>query len=59
MEKLPRDVSGDEAVKAFLRAGFVADHQTGSHTILYHTHDPRKMLSVPRHRVLKTGTLRT
>ncbi|HEY4580954.1 MAG TPA: type II toxin-antitoxin system HicA family toxin [Candidatus Acidoferrales bacterium] len=46
-------------MKVFVRAGFVVDHQTGSHTTLYHTKDPRKMLSVPRHRVLKTGTLRT
>jgi predicted RNA binding protein YcfA (HicA-like mRNA interferase family) len=59
MAKLPRDVSGERAVRAFVRAGFVVDHQTGSHVILYHSTDQQKMLSVPHHRVLRRGTLRT
>lgn len=58
MPKLPRGVSGERAVKAFVRAGFVINHQTGSHVILYHSNDPLKMLSVPQHRTLKPGTLR-
>ncbi len=57
MAKLPREVSGDRAVKAFGRAGFVVDHQTGNHIILTHPEDPRKRLSVPRHRTLKPGLL--
>lgn len=57
MVKLPRDVSGDRAVKAFGRAGFVVDHQTGSHVILTHSEDQRKRLSVPSHRTLKPGLL--
>jgi predicted RNA binding protein YcfA (HicA-like mRNA interferase family) len=57
MTKLPRDVSGERAVKAIGRAGFVVDHQTGSHVILIHRSDPRKRFSVPRHRALKPGLL--
>ncbi len=57
MPKLPRDVSGERAVRVFGRAGFVVDHQTGSHVILVHSGDPRKRLSVPRHRALKPGLL--
>ena len=57
MAKLPRDVSGDRAVRAFGRAGFVLDHQTGSHMILVHASDPRKRLVVPKHRSLKPGLL--
>lgn len=57
MPKLPRDVSGERAVRAFGRAGFVTDHQTGSHIIMYHSNDPLKRLSVPNHRALKPGLL--
>ena len=57
MVKLPRDVSGDRAVKAFVRAAYIVDHQTGSHVILVHVTDPRKRLSVPMHRALKPGLL--
>jgi predicted RNA binding protein YcfA (HicA-like mRNA interferase family) len=58
MPKLPRDVSGDEARKAFERAGWIFDRQTGSHMILYHPDHPPTTLSIPRHRVLKPGLLR-
>jgi predicted RNA binding protein YcfA (HicA-like mRNA interferase family) len=57
MTKLPREVSGERAVRAFGRIGFVVDHQTGSHMVLAHTSDPRKRLTVPNHRVLKPGLL--
>ena len=58
MTKLPPDVSGERAVRAFGRIGFVVDHQTGSHVILVHAQDPMKRLTVPQHRALKPGTLR-
>jgi len=54
---VPRDASGERAVEAFGRAGFVVDHQTGSHIILYHPHDPLKRLSIPNHRAMKPGLL--
>jgi len=55
--KLPRDVSGDEAVRAFKRAGYVLDHTVGSHAVLLHPSDPQKRLVVPLHRSIKVGTL--
>jgi len=55
--KLPRDVSGDQAVRAFKRAGYVVDHIAGSHAILMHPKDLRKRLVVPLHPVVKVGTL--
>ena len=35
MPKLPM-LSGQEAAKAFAKAGFVYDHHSGSHMIYYH-----------------------
>lgn len=58
MAKLPRDVSGERAVRAFAKVGYVRDHQTGSHIILVHTQDRSKRLTVPAHRAIRVGTLR-
>jgi predicted RNA binding protein YcfA (HicA-like mRNA interferase family) len=55
--KLPRDVSGQQAVKAFRRIGYSLDHTVGSHAVLMHEGDPRKRLVVPLHRAVKVGTL--
>ena len=54
MPKLPRGVSGAEAVKALERLGFMAVRQRGSHIVM------RRGSSgclVPNHREIKTGTL--
>ena len=53
--KLPRDVSGLEAVRALKRLGFVSLRQTGSHLIL--RKDSRTVV-VPQHKPLKPGTLK-
>ena len=54
MPKLPR-VTPAELVRALARAGFVRDHQKGSHLTLRHL-DGRRAI-VPMHRrVLPTGT---
>jgi predicted RNA binding protein YcfA (HicA-like mRNA interferase family) len=56
MAKLPV-ISGLAAVKAFSKAGWVVNRQTGSHVIMEkvgHT----ATLSVPTHKELKRGTLR-
>ncbi len=58
MSKLPV-VSGREAVKAFGRIGYVYDHQTGSHIILRHKDPPHRRLTVPDHKELAKGTLRS
>jgi predicted RNA binding protein YcfA (HicA-like mRNA interferase family) len=57
MAKVPRDVSGERAVRAFRRIGYVLDHQTGSHMILTHTDASRKPLTIPNHRTIKVGLL--
>ena len=56
MSRLPV-CSGREAVAAFGRMGYVLDHQTGSHMILRHASQRR--LTVPDHRELAKGTLRS
>ncbi len=57
MPKAPR-ISGEEATKAFCRAGFVLDRTRGSHNILRH---PEKVerLSIPIHKgkILGVGLL--
>ena len=57
MPKLPRDISGRQAVKAFQRAGWTIA-RTGLHIVL-EKEGMRPTLSVPNHKVLDPGTLRT
>jgi len=57
MTRLPV-VSGAQAVKAFERAGWHVDRQRGSHVILLKAGHIAS-LSVPQHRELAPGTLRT
>ncbi|MGH9364545.1 MAG: type II toxin-antitoxin system HicA family toxin [Thermoanaerobaculia bacterium] len=52
-------VSGRTALKAFARLGYVLDRQTGSHLILRQSQSPYRRLTVPDHRELAKGTLRT
>lgn len=53
--KLPRDVNGEQAVRALSRLGFADVRQTGSHRIL--RKDGRTVV-VPMHRPIKPGTLK-
>jgi predicted RNA binding protein YcfA (HicA-like mRNA interferase family) len=55
MSRLP-PCSGQDAIRAFHKLGYEADHQTGSHIILRHPTGRR--LTVPNHRELAKGTLR-
>ncbi len=50
------NISGKQAVKMFENFGYLLDHQTGSHMILWHETKPS--LSVPNHRELAPGLLR-
>jgi predicted RNA binding protein YcfA (HicA-like mRNA interferase family) len=56
--KLPRDVSGAEVIRVLCRDfGYVRRGQVESHVIL-HTDEPRShRISVPDHKVVRTGTL--
>ncbi len=58
MSKLPV-VSGSETLKAFQKIGYRLDHQTGSHMILRRASSPFRRLTVPNHRELAKGTLRS
>ncbi len=50
------NISGKKCIKIFKKFGYVVDHQTGSHIILYH-HD-KPTLSVLNHRELAPGLIR-
>ena len=58
MPKLPV-ISGKEAVKAFKKIGYEVDHQTGSPIILRNTKTPFRRLTVPNHKEIAKGTLRS
>ena len=57
MSKLPV-VSGRELIRALEKLGFAFDRQKGSHMIVYRS-EPPTTLSIPDHRQLDRGTLRT
>jgi predicted RNA binding protein YcfA (HicA-like mRNA interferase family) len=50
-----REVDFDRVIKAFERAGYSVSRVAGSHFILTRANSP--VLSIPRHRVVKTGLL--
>ena len=56
MPELPV-ISGKQAAKAFTKAGWYFDRQSGSHMI-YKKQGERLSLSVPDHRVLDRGLLK-
>ena len=56
MPKLPV-ISGDECIRALERVGYYVARTKGDHVRLRCT--GRKPISVPRHRELDPGTLRT
>lgn len=55
--KLPRDVDGDELVRALVRFGYVVVRQTGSHVRMTTTRGGENHVTVPQHRPLKIGVL--
>lgn len=57
MSKLPV-VSGTQCVKALEKLGFVVYRQRGSHITLVNE-DPTAQVTVPNHREIAKGTLRS
>jgi predicted RNA binding protein YcfA (HicA-like mRNA interferase family) len=51
------NISGKKAIKIFEKLGYIQDHQTGSHVILWHPDKPS--LSIPNHKELAPGLLRS
>ncbi len=58
MTKLPTDLAGRDLIKALQRIGFVVQRQRGSHIVLRRD-DPFARVTVPDHKTLRPGTLRT
>jgi predicted RNA binding protein YcfA (HicA-like mRNA interferase family) len=58
MSKLPV-VSGQDLCKALQKIGYSMDHQTGSHIILRNQDPPHRRLTVPNHKEISKGTLRS
>lgn len=55
--RLPRDISGDDLVRALAKFGYVETRQTGSHVRLTTHVNGEHHVTVPRHRTLRLGTL--
>ncbi|HYL85976.1 MAG TPA: type II toxin-antitoxin system HicA family toxin [Candidatus Angelobacter sp.] len=58
MTKLPTDLSGRDLIKALQKLGFVVQRQRGSHIVLRRD-APFARVTVPNHKILRLGTLRT
>lgn len=61
MPKLPRDLSPDQVIRAFKRAGWQkrpTKKKGAKHTVLVRP-GAETILPIPRHRTVKTGTLRS
>lgn len=57
MNKLPV-ISGTECIKALEKIGFAVSRQRGSHITLVRQ-EPSTQLTVPNHKTIAKGTLRT
>ncbi|MEI8135201.1 MAG: type II toxin-antitoxin system HicA family toxin [bacterium] len=55
--KTPRDLSGEELIKALGKFGYVRVRQTGSHVQLMTKENGEHHLSIPKHSPLRIGTL--
>jgi predicted RNA binding protein YcfA (HicA-like mRNA interferase family) len=55
--KIPRDVHGDDLVKALRVLGYQFDRQDGSHMRITTTLNGEHHVTIPKHKPLKTGTL--
>ena len=57
MYKLP--VISARELKILSKIGYSVDHQTGSHGILRHENYPHRRITVPNHKEIARGTLRS
>jgi predicted RNA binding protein YcfA (HicA-like mRNA interferase family) len=56
--KLPA-ISAKDALRALEKVGYAVDHQTGSHIIIRQPWPPFRRLTIPNHKELAKGTLRS
>jgi predicted RNA binding protein YcfA (HicA-like mRNA interferase family) len=52
-------VSGRDLIRALERTGYVVDRQKGSNIVLRQTEEPFRRVTVPDHREIAKGTLRS
>jgi len=57
--KIPRDLAGSDLAKALRTLGYETTRQTGSHVRLTTLTGGEHHVSVPMHKVLPVGTLRS
>lgn len=57
MPKLPV-ISGEKAIKTFIKIGYKITRQKGSHIRLHHEDRHKEPLTIPNHKVLDKGLLR-
>ncbi|MGO4884230.1 MAG: type II toxin-antitoxin system HicA family toxin [Bryobacteraceae bacterium] len=57
--RIPRDLAGSELAKALRKLGYETTRQTGSHMRLTTVAAGEHHVSVPMHKVLPVGTLRS
>ncbi|MBD0263605.1 MAG: type II toxin-antitoxin system HicA family toxin [Tolypothrix sp. T3-bin4] len=55
--KLPRDLSGEDLIKALAKLGYEKTRQTGSHVRLTTQEHGEHHLTIPAHDPIKIGTL--
>ena len=53
----PNGLNFQEFTRLMSQAGWILDHQTGSHLILRQAQEPHRRLTVPNHREIARGTL--
>jgi predicted RNA binding protein YcfA (HicA-like mRNA interferase family) len=52
-------VSGRDLIRALEKAGYVVDRQKGSHIVLRQTAEPFRRVTIPDHKEIAKGTLRS
>lgn len=57
--KLPRDVNGAELLRALRHIGYEAVRQKGSHVIMQTATPNAHSVTVPNHRPVRVGTLKS
>ena len=56
--RLPRDISGEDLIKALSKYGYEVTRQTGSHVRLTKTTKEKTFhITIPKHSPLRVGTL--
>lgn len=55
--RIPRDIEGEKLARLLTKFGYEITRQTGSHIRVTTNRNGEHHLTIPRHKVLKVGTL--